>query len=159
MPDEPPRVPVAPPDFGDESAAHDRRDVLCFTTAPLIEPIVFAGEPRVRLVTRCDRPRHDVVATLSLVDARGTTRVLTLMGARSAGGDEREWVLALRPIACRIGVGERLRLAISGARFPYYDRDPHTPEHDPATPAAGHVVATVEVWGVELELPVTSSGS
>lgn len=155
-------LPGDPPDFDDDGAAHDRHDVLCYTSGPLSGPLVLAGEPVVRLRTSCDRPRHDVVVTLTAVDDRaGTARVLTYTGARGGAGG---WELTLRPVAARLEPGTRLRLAVSGARFPCFDRNPHTGADDPATPADAHVVATVEVWGVELDLPVvpaslSSSGS
>jgi hypothetical protein len=150
--------PGAAPDFDDEAAAHDRRDVLCYTSAPLTDALVTTGSATVRCVTRCDRPRHDLVASLSLVDVAGRARVLTVTGARrldaTEPGTEHRWELRLRPVSVRVGAGERLRLSLSGNRFPCYDRNAHTAQHDPATPADAHVVATVEVRGVTLDLPI-----
>lgn len=150
--------PGGAPDLGDDGPAHDRRDVLCYTSAPLTEPVVVTGSAVVRLTARCDRPRHDVVAALSVVDATERASVLTVTGARRLHTglvDEVEaWEITLRPVSVRLAPGERLRLAISGARFPCYDRNPHTPAHDPSTPAGEHVVATVEVWDVSVDLPV-----
>lgn len=150
--------PGGAPDFDDDGGVHDRHDVLCYTSAELVEPLVLAGEPVVRLRTTCDRPRHDVVVTLTAVDdAAGTARVLTYTGARGAAvapGTTRPWELVVRPIACRLEPGTRLRLTVSGGRFPCFDRNPHTDADDPATPASAHVVATVTAWAVAVDLPV-----
>lgn len=156
--------PGAPSDFDDDGGAQDRRDVLCYTSAPLAAALVVAGEPTVQLATRCDRPGHDVIVTLTVVDdLAGTARVVTSAAARSSEatppGELRRWSLTLRPIACRVAAGERLRLSVSGARFPAFDRNPHTGVDDPSTPAGAHVVATVEVHDVAIDLPITTSGT
>jgi uncharacterized protein len=153
--------PGGPPDHDDDGAAHDRRDIACFTSSVLTAPLVLAGAPVVWLRTTCDRPRHDVVVTLTVVDDRaGTARVVT-SGARravaAAPWTERTWELVLRPVAVRVEPGLRLRLAVSGARFPCFDRNPHVEADDPDTPADGHRVATVAVWDVAVDLPVVSA--
>ena len=46
-----------------------------------------------------------------------------------------------------------MRLDVSGGRFPCYDRNPHVADGSPDTTAAEHVVATIEVWRAEIDLP------
>jgi uncharacterized protein len=148
--------------FQDESASEDRRDVLCFTSEPAPDATTIAGSPVVRVVVRADRPSHDVVVTLTMVDPTGRSRTLTGCATRvRPAGEPRPdpctLELRLRPIAVEIGVGHRLRLDVSGGRFPCYDRNPHVADASPDTPAPDHVVATIEVWGAELDLPVLPS--
>jgi putative CocE/NonD family hydrolase len=135
----------------DESAAEDRRDVLCFTSAPLAQAITVAGSPVVRLRITVDRPTHDVVATLVVVTtgpAGEEARAICGSGLRWTGGPAPvDHELELRPIAWRVPPGARLRLDVSGARFPCYDRNPHGPVDAP-------VVATLAVTAVELDLPL-----
>ncbi len=152
-------------EFQDESSSEDRRDVLCFTSEPLTEPLTIVGAPTVIVSTRCDRPSHDVVAVLTVVDHRGGSRALTGWATRVGPTDVKRQntgpttvELRLRPIAVELNPGDRLRLDVSGARFPCYDRNPHTLDGSPDTPAAEHLVATIEVWGAELHLPVVGSG-
>lgn len=139
-------------------AAADRRDVACFTSSPVEEGFVIAGTPSVSVTTTCDRPRHDLVATLVVECYGHEPRAVSggaarLLEARTPG-EPVTWEIDLRPIAVRVAPGARLRLDLSGARFPAYDRNPHTETHDPSTPAADHVVATVELHEVALRLPV-----
>jgi putative CocE/NonD family hydrolase len=156
-----------------EAAAEDRRDVLCFTSAPLARPLTIAGSPVVRVGVRADRPSHDVVATLVVVtgdgpdeDPRAISGSARRVGsgapasarrvgsgapasahASSAHGSVAEVEITLRPIAWPVPAGARLRLDVSGARFPCFDRNPHGSADAPR-------VATIEVRTVELDLPV-----
>jgi uncharacterized protein len=140
-----------------EAAAEDRRDVLCYTSAPLASPLSIAGSPRVDLTTRCDRDTHDVVASLVLVDPAGEPRVLStgVRRTKESPGEPCPHSLGMRPIAWTCPVGSRLRLDISGARFPAFDRNPHTSSRRVAeTPRAEHQIATIEVLDARLALPV-----
>lgn len=150
-----------PVDYQDDGPAHDRRDVACFTTGPLVELLDIAGSPVVRAITISDRPRHDLVATLAVVDPDGTARTVTgsarrLLESVTPGG-EVAWQIELRPIAVRVHPGQQLRLSLSAARFPCYDRNGHTTEHNVHLPAAEQVVATIELRSAELDLPVPHS--
>ncbi|MEK7424972.1 MAG: CocE/NonD family hydrolase [Actinomycetota bacterium] len=150
-----PGDPVA---FQDDAPAQDRRDVACFTTAPASAHIDITGSPVVRVVTTCDRPRHDMVATLSIVDPDGTARTITGYAQRLlepvAEGNETSWAIQLRPIAVRVRPDQQLRLSLSGARFPCYDRNAQTSTHDVETTASDQAVATIVIRSVELDLPV-----
>ncbi len=150
--------PGEPLCYQDDSPAHDLRDVVCYTSGPLVEPLDITGSPLVRAVTVSDRPRHDLVATLAVVDPDGTARTVTGSAKRLldavAPGSEVAWRIELRPIAVRVQPGQQLRLSLAAARFPCYDRNGHTAEHDVLTPTGEHVVATIELGDVELDLPV-----
>jgi putative CocE/NonD family hydrolase len=151
--------PGGPVHGQDESAAEDRRDVLCFTSAPLAHPITIAGQPVVRLRIRADRPTYDVVCTLVVVtDGPGgeVARAACTSGLRwtadePPGPDPApvavDHAVVLRPIAWVVPAGARLRLDVSGARFPCYDRNPHGSVDAP-------VVATTAVSAVSLDLPL-----
>ncbi len=144
--------------LSDEGPAEDRRDVCCYTSAPLPDAATLTGRPVVTVSTRCDRPGHDVVASLVLIGADGVPRRLCT-GARrlpaEAPGTVRRSAIELRPISWEIPAGARLRLDVSGARFPSFDRNPHTGAVPGARVAAPQtVVATIELLQVELDLPL-----
>jgi putative CocE/NonD family hydrolase len=149
--------PAAPAPLASEAANEDRRDVLCYTSEPLTEPLPVAGHPVVEVTTACDRDTHDVVASLVLVDPAGEPRALST-GARrvrSAPGEPARTVVDLRPIAWTLPPGSRLRLDLSAARFPALDRNPHTTEVPVAQASRDHCrVATVEVVAATFRLPV-----
>ena len=153
--------PGDPVDYQDDGTAHDLRDVACYTSGALIEALDITGSPVVRVVTISDRPRHDLVATLAVVDADDTARTVTGSAERLLDavpeGSEVAWAIELRPIAVRMQPGQRLRLCLSAARFPCYDRNSHTAVHDVCSSADQQVVATIELRSVEVDLPVPQS--
>jgi putative CocE/NonD family hydrolase len=153
--------PGDPLDYQDDSAAHDLRDVACYTSVTFVEPLDIAGSPVVRARTISDRPRHDLVAMLAVVDPDGTARSVTGSARRlldaAVPGAEVVWSIELRPIAVRLEPGQQLRLSLSAARFPCHDRNGHTAEHDVDTTAGDQVVATIELRSVELDLPVPNT--
>lgn len=140
-----------------EAAAEDRRDVLCYTSAPLARSLSIAGSPRVDVVTRCDRDTHDVVASVVLVDPLGEPRALST-GVRRVRSSPREpgrHSFSLKPVAWTCAQGSRLRLDISGARFPAFDRNPHEAGLAAARASRNRFrVATIEVLEAGLDLPV-----
>jgi putative CocE/NonD family hydrolase len=152
-----PGEPVA---HQDEAAAEDRRDVLCYTSAPLPAPLDLAGSPTATIAVACDRPAHDLVATLVLVTADGA-RALTGGALRCPGCDAAvasDHRVELRPVAWRVAAGARLRLDVSGARFPAFDRNPHTGQLPAEARAEDMVVATLTVERVVLDLPIDLAG-
>lgn len=141
----------------DESAAEDRRDVLCYTSDPFEVPLSLAGRVLVRGSADADAGTHDVVVSLVEVDAAGVPRRLATGASRlvAATGDEHRFDLALAPVAWTIGAGHRLRLDVSLARFPAFDRNPHVTAVPVAAAGRGDcTVATVHLGGLVLELPV-----
>jgi putative CocE/NonD family hydrolase len=149
--------PAAPLPLSSEAAAEDRRDVLCYTSAALERPLPVAGSPRLVVTTRCDRDTHDLVASLVLVDSMGEPRALStgVRRARVIPGEPVTHSLELRPIAWTFAAGSRLRLDISGSRFPAFDRNPHDRGVPPAQAERDRLrVATIEVLEARLQLPV-----
>jgi hypothetical protein len=144
--------------LSDEGAAEDRRDVLCYTTAPLPEAVAIAGGGVVRAVVRVDAVSFDLVASVVVVGADGTPRRLAT-GARRVSAqaldEDLEVRVDLSSVAWTVPAGEQLRLDVSGARFPAFDRNPHSKV--PAADATRDdcVVATIEVRAVELILPAS----
>jgi putative CocE/NonD family hydrolase len=143
--------------FSDEGLAEDRRDVCCYTSAPLTSQMVLTGAPRAQVTTRCDQPTNDVVASLILVEVGSPPRRLcsgTFRLPPSGADSQRSCTVQLRPTSIVIPEGARLRLDVSGARFPMFDRNPHIATTNPTdVTAAESNVATLEILGIELEVP------
>jgi uncharacterized protein len=149
--------PAAPAQLATEAANEDRRDVLCYTSDPLAEALAVVGWPRVEVTTTCDRDCHDVVASLVLVGPDGEPRALStgVRRVRIRPGEPTRTEVTLRPIAWTLPAGSRIRLDISGARFPTFDRNPHDASVRIATaPRDVYRVATIEVLDAWLDLPV-----
>ena len=145
--------------FQDEAASEDRRDVLCYTSAALTEVLEVAGSAVANVTASCDRPGHDVVVTLVLVTDEHGARAISGGTMRCAGCDPAvasEHVVTLRPIAWRCPLGSRLRLDVSGARWPAFDRHPHSERSPAAAAAPDTVVATITVRRVAFDLPIES---
>jgi uncharacterized protein len=140
-----------------EATSEDRRDVLCYTSARLASRMSIAGSPRLDVVTRGDRDTHDVVASLVLVDPAGEPRALStgVRRVRVSPGEPCRHSLDLRPIAWTCPAGSRLRVDISGARFPAFDRNPHDVTISPSKAKRDAFrVATIQVLEARLGLPV-----
>jgi len=147
--------PGAPTPLSDEGPAEDRRDVLCYTSDILMTRTIIAGNPRIRVSVRADRHGCDLVASLVVVgDNESATRLTT--GVRRGTLDS-EVLIELRPIAWTLQPGSRLRVDVSAARFPEFDRHPQTVRRPLAhVPRKEHQVNTLEVGRVHLELPVVT---
>ena len=142
-----------------------RSDVLTYTTAPLTEPLSIAGEIRVTLCCKVDRPSFDLSLVLSEVFADGTVYSLSQGYGRfkTLPGFEL-YRLSLQASCFCLGVGQALRLSISGACFPAYDMNLGT--GDEVFPRDLHetrtITITVATGGEQdsyLELPVVPAQS
>ena len=147
--------------LSDEGPAEDRRDVLCYTSAPLRYDVVVVGHPVVRAVAVADAETHDLVASLVLVSGDGEVMRLSTGARRQRAltpGEPASWRLDLRPIAWLLPAGARLRVDVSASRFPHFDRNPQQAgvAYGQAEPA-DHRVATIDVISVELVLPVSET--
>jgi predicted acyl esterase len=91
------------------------------------------------------------------LSARVITSYATRLLDAVEPGEPIEQTLSLRPIAVRVPRGSRLRLTLSGSRFPCYDVNAHTPAHSPATEYADQQVATIEILGATVELPTVAA--
>ena len=149
--------PAAPWPLASEAANEDRRDVLCYTSDPLGEALSIAGSPTVVVTAASDVDTHDLVASLVLVGLDGEPRTLS-SGARrvrATPGEPTRVDIALRPVAWTCPSGSRLRLDLSAARFPAFDRNPHTMDVPVAQATRDRCrVATIEVVDARLHLQV-----
>ena len=124
----------------DQSATEDRADVLVYTSEAMREPLTFAGNIEAKLYVSADTPDADWA--VKLVDVRpdgfaqnlasgilrGRYRESLLKAKPLQPGQEYEITVDLGPCAATIAQGHRLRVDISGALFPLYDRNPNTGE-------------------------------
>ncbi len=122
----------------DQSPLEDRDDVLVYSTAPLTEPVVFAGTPLVRLHVSADTADADWVVKLVDVhpDGRAINLATGLQRARYRSsllqpellqpGAACELTIELGPCAATVPAGHQLRLDICGSLFPLFDRNPNT---------------------------------
>ncbi len=146
----------------DQRTIETRDDVLVYTTAPLEQPVAFAGDAQMELFVSADTPDADWVVRLVDVHPNGFSQNLAVGIQRGRfrdsdrdpsplkPGQTYRLLIDLGPIAVRLDKGHRLRIDISGAYFPLFDRNPNTGEgpfgsrsqiareavhHSPATPS------------------------
>lgn len=124
----------------DQSATEDRDDVLVYTSEPLSEPLTFAGNAEAKLHVSTDTPDADWAVKLIDVHPdgfaqniargilRGRYRSSLLKPELMKPGQVYEINVDLGPVAATLAKGHRLRVDISGADFPLYDRNPNTSE-------------------------------
>lgn len=124
----------------DQRATEDRDDVLVYTSDVLSEPLTFAGNIEAKLHVSTDTPDADWVVKVIDVHPDGFAPHLARGILRSRyrrsllkpelmqPGQVYEITVDLGPAAATIAKGHRLRVDISGADFPLYDRNPNTAE-------------------------------
>ena len=124
----------------DQQATEDRNDVLVYTSDVLTEPLTFAGNIEAKLYVSTNTPDADWV--VKLIDVypdgfaphiargilRGRYRRSLLKPELMQPEQVYEITVDLGPAAATIAKGHRLRVDISGADFPLYDRNPNTAE-------------------------------
>ena len=145
--------------LSDESAAEDRRDVLCYTTAAVLEPLAIAGTVRARARIEADVDTHDLVVSVVVVDRAGRPRRLTTSIRRLTVSPAvpQDVMLELGPFAWTVAAGERLRVDVTASRFPAFDRNPQSGARPAAlTGRDGCVVGTIHLLGLHVILPVTT---
>ncbi len=122
----------------DQRPVEDRKDVLVFTSEPVTEPLTFAGDARAELFVSADTPDADWV--VKLVDVhpdgaaynlavgilRGRFRHSELHPELLTPDEVYRITVELGPIAAQIKSGHCLRVDISGAYFPLFDRNANT---------------------------------
>lgn len=123
-----------------QQKTEEREDVLVYTSEPLLKPLVFAGNIKALLYVSADTPDADWV--VKLVDVfpngfaqnlavgllRGRFRDSELKTTPLTPGQIYEITVDLGPVAAQISPGHRMRVDISGAYFPLFDRNPNTGE-------------------------------
>jgi putative CocE/NonD family hydrolase len=134
----------------DQGATEDRDDVLVYTSEAMTEPLTFAGTAQAKLHVSTDTPDADWAVKLIDVHPdgfaqniargilRGRYRTSLLKPELMQPGQVYEITVDLGPIAATIAKGHQLRVDISGADFPLYDRNPNTAAgiHDSQTAIA-----------------------
>jgi putative CocE/NonD family hydrolase len=126
-----------PEGMQDRASVDARADVACFTSTPLQQDLLLAGEVQLEIHIESPRPSFDISAVLSRMTPDG--RVLTLtQGYATITTDMAgtPFVLSLRAICATIQKGDALRLSIAGAAFPAFPVNPGTGTH----PAHAHVI-------------------
>ena len=123
-----------------QGATEDRDDVLVYTSEPMTEPLSFAGNAEAKLHVSTDTPDADWA--VKLVDVhpdgfaqniargilRGRYRTSLIKPELMQPGQVYEITVDLGPVAATIAKGHQLRVDITGADFPLYDRNPNTAE-------------------------------
>jgi putative CocE/NonD family hydrolase len=134
-----------------------RRDVACFSSAPLEKTLVLACRPRLRLQLGADQPGFDLCVALSRVQSDG--RVLQLCtGVRRERGEacqtSRWRSVELQPLLLHLRPGERLRLSLAGAAWPQIAVNPGTGANAWGDSGIKHRVITLalDLEGARLEL-------
>ena len=124
----------------DQSATEDRDDVLVYTSEPITEALTFAGNAEAKLHVSTDTPDADWAVKLIDVHPdgfaqniargilRGRYRTSLLKPELMNSGQVYEITVDLGPVAATLAKGHQLRVDISGADFPLYDRNPNTAE-------------------------------
>ena len=114
--------------------------MLVFTSEPLTEPLRFAGNARAELFVSADTPDADWTVRLTDVHPdgasynlavgilRGRYRNSELQPELLTPGEVYQITVDLGPIAAQLAPGHSLRVDISGAYFPLFDRNPNTAE-------------------------------
>lgn len=122
----------------DQQSIEDREDVLVYSGEVLTEPLVFAGNPVVRLFVSTDTPDADWAVKLVSVRPdgfaqnlasgilRGRYRNSLTSPSAMEPGKVYEIQVDLGPVAASVPAGHRLRVDICGSLFPLYDRNPNT---------------------------------
>lgn len=125
-------------DHHDHGFVESRSDVLVYTTEPFADDITVTGAPVLELYAASSAPDTDFAAVLSEVTADGTSIIvaegLVRTSYRHAGrrrdlvapGETEMYRIELNATSLRVPAGHRLRLTISSALFPAYDRNPNT---------------------------------
>ena len=128
----------------DQRAVEMRQDVLCYTSAPLPEPLEVTGPIQVVLYAASDAPDTDWTAKLVDVSPTGYAKNLCDGILRARYRESFAHPTLLQPnrvyqYTIDVGVtgnvfrkGHRIRLEISSSNFPRFDRNPNT----------GHVYGT-----------------
>jgi uncharacterized protein len=136
-----------PPGPADRSAIDARPDVLTFTTEPVVQPIMIAGDVTAELWLAADASSFDVSCVLSRVAVQGEALPLA-QGYRlvkSGTSLNQPIAIPLRATCATIKRGERLRLSIAGACFPAYPVNPGTGRNPTAASAAEARIITLGV--------------
>ena len=122
----------------DQQPLAHRKDILVYQTAPLTEPMEVTGYAEVVLYAASSAPDTDFFARLIDVAPDGSTRdvAMGMVRARYRDGLDRPKLLPpgavtafrirLKPTSNEFQRGHRIRLDVTSADFPNYDRNHNT---------------------------------
>jgi putative CocE/NonD family hydrolase len=122
----------------DHRFQHRRDDVLVYTSAPVTEPLVLSGTPKVHLFAATDGPDTDWFVSLHDVSPTGTSMQLTegRLRGRFRQSLEREvllepdqtyeFVVPTTAVGHVVKPGHSLRLTVTSSDFPTWDRNLNT---------------------------------
>lgn len=127
---------AAPVGMVDRTDLDARADVAVFTSPPQDTSLAITGPITLGIEVETDAESFDLHAVLSLVDADGQARTLSVGHLRHTEPAS-ACTIALRRIAATVPPGQRLRLSISGAAWPAYAVNPGTGASPETTP--GHL--------------------
>jgi hypothetical protein len=162
--------PTNKPGIFDQSAMEARRDVLVYSTEPLLDGVTIAGPVKLVLMVSSDAKDTDFSAKLIDVDAEGHAwnvvngiqRMRYRNGIRNrAPAMQRDSVyrveVSLKVTAHEFAAGHRIRVYLTSSDFPMYDRNLNTGGDNVTETAWVKATNTVHTGGVRgsyLELPV-----
>ncbi len=121
----------------DQTECEHRADVLTFTSAPLSEPLLICGIPRLELLAATDGDDTDWHVKLTEVDADGRSMRFTAGRLRASCADDlatptpvkpgeaRRYEIALDACTHELQPGHRLRLSVTSSDFPWFARNPN----------------------------------
>lgn len=142
--------------FDQKNKVESRKDCLVHTSAPLERDLAAAGTPRVKLFVATDRADTDFAVRLSDVwpDGRSmlvadgihrlSLRESTERASTVNAGEVYELTVELTPTAHTFLKGHSLRLVITGANYPRFERNPNNGKR--AFAAEDAQAATNSVW-------------
>ncbi|MEX1317221.1 MAG: CocE/NonD family hydrolase [Synechococcaceae cyanobacterium] len=125
-----------------------RRDVVCFTSAPVEKPLRLLARPRLRLRVAADQPGFDLCVALSSVSLEGAVRQLSTGVCRQLGHTclQADWrQVWLQPLLLQLHQGERLRLSLAAAAWPQVAVNPGNGEPPWGGSGPDHRVVTLEL--------------
>ena len=118
-----------------QSAAETAKTMLVYTTAPLEREVALIGNVSATLYAASSAVDTDFAVRLCVVDASGCSRNVQegIVRARyrdGAGapspitpGEVYRYEIELGPVGVRVRAGERMRVDVSSADFPQWDRN------------------------------------
>jgi putative CocE/NonD family hydrolase len=115
---------TVPPGPVDRSALDSRTDVVTYTSEPLADDLLIAGEILVDVCCNADTFSFDLGAALSEVKPNGTVLQFTQgylrIGTHYPAQPAPRYTIALQPTCIQLPKGSALRLSLSGASSPAY---------------------------------------
>jgi putative CocE/NonD family hydrolase len=159
-------------DHHDHSFVEARDDVLVYTSEPLAAPLTITGAPVAELTMSTTAADTDAAVVLSEVTATGASIIvaegLVRLSYRTPGsrrallapGEMVSFSVSLNATSITVPAGHCLRLTVSSALFPAYDRNPNTgaaPGDDEQWTVARQTVYQASARASRLVLPVEAS--